>query len=216
MMEFTQAEILGVLATVAKTLIILVGAVLMAIDDRIPHGVLHVPGGSWSTMLERSSNWSQFEVLMSATVPSPADRQVLYAASQLFWDVADPALHTEQLKNRSVLWQGSVGDEQVPNLTTELVAGAAGATLLSPSPRNSEGIAQSAGPLRGPALSWFDPGLGEPPLTNRPADVSGAHSSPRLWPGQQAQTLEFLEVEDPGRVEHFCGTAPCTASNRGG
>ena len=30
MMEFTQAEILGVLATVAKTLIILVGAVLMA------------------------------------------------------------------------------------------------------------------------------------------------------------------------------------------
>ena len=30
MMEFTQAEALGVLATAAKTLIILVGAVLMA------------------------------------------------------------------------------------------------------------------------------------------------------------------------------------------
>jgi hypothetical protein len=167
-------------------------------------------------MLERSSNWSQFELLMSSTVPSPGDRQVLYAASQLFWDVADPALHTEELKTRSVLWQGSVGDEQVANLTTELVAGAAGATLLSPSPRDSEGIGQSMGPLNGPALVWFDPELGEPPLENRPAEVSGAHNSPRLWPGQQAQTLYFLGTDFPGTVEHFCGTAPCTASNTGG
>ena len=192
------------------------GAVLMAVDDSIPHGVLHVSGGSWSTMLERSSNWSQFELLMSSTVPSPGDRQILYAASQLFWDVADPALHTEQLKTRSVLWQGSVGDEQVPNMTTDLVAGAAGATLLSPSPRDSDGIAQEAGPLQGPALAWFDPELGVPPLTNRPAEVSGAHGSPRLWPGQHAQTLRFLATDTPGSVEHFCGTAPCTASNPGG
>jgi len=192
------------------------GAVLMAVEDSVQHGVLHVPGGSWSTMLERSSNWSQFELLMSAAVPSPGDRQVLYAASQLFWDVADPALHTDALLHRSVLWQGSVGDEQVPNLTTELVAGAAGATLLTPTPRDSEDIAQSAGPLQGPALVWFDPEVGEPPLTNRPAETSGAHHNPRLWPGQHAQTLRFLDPDDPGVVEHFCGSSPCSASNPGG
>jgi len=191
------------------------GATLMAVEDTVPHGVLHVPGGSWSTMLERSSNWSQFELLMEHGVPSPADRQVLYAASQLFWDVADPALHTAALTHRSVLWQGSVGDEQVPNLTTELVAGAAGATLLSPTPRDSAEIDQGRGPLTGPALVWFDPEVAEPPLTNRPAETSGAHHNPRLWAGQNSQTVRFLDADDPGIVEHFCGEAPCSQSNPG-
>lgn len=191
------------------------GATLFAVDDTLPHGVFHVGGSSWSTMLERSSNWSQFEVLMEGSVPSPADRQVLYAASQLYWDVADPALHADALASRSVLWQGSVGDEQVPNLTTDLVAGAAGATLLGPSPRLAAGWTEAEGPVSGPAVAWFDPLVGEPPVENRPAEVSGAHSLPRLWPGQHAQTLRFLDPSDPGVVEHTCGTAPCTADNPG-
>ncbi len=191
------------------------GATLFAVDDTIPHGVFHVGGSSWSTMLERSSNWVQFERLMEGSVPSPADRQVLYAVSQLFWDSADPALHTDALVSRSVLWQGSVGDEQVPNLTTDLIAGATGATLLGPSPRVAEGFAATDGPFFGPAVSWFDPMVGEPELSNRPAEVTGAHSIPRLWDGQHAQTVHFLDAESPGEVIHTCGTAPCTADNPG-
>jgi len=191
------------------------GATLFAVDDTIPHGVLHVGGGSWSTMLERSSNWSQFEVLLGQSVASPGDRQILYAASQLFWDSADPALHTAALRDRSVLWQGSVGDEQVPNLTTDLVAGAAGAVLLGPSPRIGAGWTEAVGPLPGPAIAWYDPELGEPPLENRPPEVSGAHGSPRLWDGQHQQTIRFLDPSDPGWAEHTCGDAPCTASNPG-
>lgn len=189
------------------------GATLFAVDDTLEHGVFHVGGASWSTMLERSSNWTQFERLMSGPIPSPGDRQVLYAASQLFWDTADPALHTDALRTRSVLWQGSVGDEQVPNLTTDLVAGAVGATLLAPTPRTPGGQTAATGPLSGPAVSWFDPQVGTPPLENRPAEVTRAHSIPRLWAGQQAQTLRFLDPADPGVVIHPCGDAPCTADN---
>ncbi|HCH62780.1 MAG: hypothetical protein CL927_07855 [Deltaproteobacteria bacterium] len=191
------------------------GATMFAVDDTIPHGVFHVGGSSWSTMLERSSNWRQFEQMMEYAVDSPSDRQLLYAASQLFWDAADPALYAEALSTRSVLWQGSVGDEQVANLTTDLLTAAVGAELLAPSPRVPDGFTETGGPLTGPAVAWYDPELGTPPMENRPAEVTGAHSVPRLWPGQHRQTLRFLDPVDPGIVEHLCGELPCTAQNPG-
>jgi hypothetical protein len=45
--------------------------------------------------------------------------------------------------------------------------------------------------------------------------VTGAHDAPRHWEGQQAQVLRFLDSEDPGVVEHYCGDAVCSASNTG-
>lgn len=191
------------------------GATYMALDDTMPHGVLHVGGSAWSTMLERSSNWTQFEVLVGAGIPSPADRQLLYAASQLFWDQADPAGYAGDLAGRSVLWQESMGDEQVPNITTESIARGAGATLLTPAVEAPWGLSAADGPLAGPVLAQFDPQVGRPPQENRPADVSGAHGGPRHWDGTLQQSLRFLDPDDPGVVDHYCGDAACTASNPG-
>ena len=191
------------------------GAVLMAVDPEIPHGVLHVGGSTWSTMLERSSNWPTFEELASFAHESPADRQLLYAASQLFWDEADPASFAVELQGRSVLWQESIGDEQVPNLTTESLARGAGATLLTPAVTAVHGLATGAAPLQGPVLAQFDPQVGLPAEQNRPAEVSGAHGAPRHWNGTIEQTLRFLDPVDPGVVEHFCGEQACAADNPG-
>lgn len=191
------------------------GAVLMAVDPAIPHGVLHVGGSTWSTMLERSSNWPQFEALVSRGIPSPRDRQLLYALSQLFWDEADPAGFAEDLRDRSALWQESMGDEQVPNITTESLMRGVGATLLQPAVELPPAITAADGPLTGPAFAQFDPELGRPDMVNRPAPVTGAHGTPRQWEGAILQTLRFLDPSDPGVVQHFCGDAPCTASNTG-
>ncbi|MCB9777014.1 MAG: hypothetical protein H6742_00455 [Alphaproteobacteria bacterium] len=191
------------------------GATFLALDPAVPHGVLHVGGSTWSTMLERSSNWPQFEILVADGIPSPADRQLLYAASQLFWDQADPAGYVDDLAGRSVLWQESMGDEQVPNITTESIARGAGATLLQPSVSDPWALDPGDGPLTGPAVAQFDPQVGRPPQENRPAEVSGAHATPRTWEGAIAQSLRFLDPDVPGVVEHFCGDAPCTADNTG-
>jgi hypothetical protein len=191
------------------------GAVLFAHQDVLPHGVFHVGGSTWSTMLERSSNWSQFEPLVVAGVPSPADRQLLYAASPLFWDPVDPASYAADLAGRSVLWQEAIHDEQVPNLSTELLARAAGATLRGPAVTAPWGIPAGDVPGAGPALTQFDPEVAAPPAANRPAPTTGAHSIPRLWGGAAAQAARFLDPVDPGVVLHFCGDAPCTASNPG-
>lgn len=191
------------------------GAVLLALDPAIPHGVLHVGGSTWSTMLERSSNWPVFEDLVAYGHHSPADRQLLYALTQLFWDQVDPASYVDELSGRSLLWQESIGDEQVPNLTTESLARGVGATLLAPSVSPVHGLDSAEGPVWGPALVQFDPQVGLPPDQNRPAPVSGAHGAPRLWNGTMEQVLHFLDPTTPGEVLHFCGQSPCAADNPG-
>jgi hypothetical protein len=191
------------------------GAVMMANNPYIDHGVLHVGGGVWSTLLERSSHWPTFEVLVAYSIPSPAERQLVYSLSQLFWDVSDPASFVSQLSGRSVLWQEAIGDEQVPNITTEILARGAGAPLMSPSATSPPLFSSVESPTAGPVLVQFDPDLGVPPEGNRPAVVTGAHDAPRLWEGQQAQVLRFLDPVDPGVVEHYCGDAVCSSANTG-
>jgi hypothetical protein len=190
------------------------GAVVQAIDPSFRAAVLHVGGSTWSTMLERSSNWPVFEDLLVAGVPSPRDRQLGYALSQLYWDPVDPAGYVAELRQRSVLWQEAIGDDQVPNLTTETLMRGVGAPLLEPAVSVPVGIASSATPIA-PAWSQLDPELGIPPDVNRPAPKTGAHGEPREWEGTKEQVLRFLDPEDPGVIEHFCGEAPCSASNPG-
>ena len=191
------------------------GAVMLANQDRISHGVLHVGGAAWSTMLERSSNWSQFEPLVADGVPDPADRQLLFAVSQLFWDPADPAAHAAGLRGRELLWQVALHDEQVPNRTTELLGRAVGLTVAEPAPAETWGLESGPLPVPLPAMTWFDPEAPPPPESNRPAPVTRAHSDPRLWDGAKLQTIRFLQADDPGVVAHYCGDAPCSASNTG-
>jgi hypothetical protein len=188
------------------------GAVTIANQDTIGRAVFNVGGADWSTMLERSSNWPTFELQVERGIGDPWDRQILYATSQMLWDPVDPASYVEDLADRSVVWQESIGDEQVPNLTTELLMRGVGATLGTPSVTTPLDIPTAATPLAGPAIMQFDPEVGLPEETNRPAEVSGAHGAIRLFEGCRQQTLTFLTE---GVVEHYCGSEPCSASNPG-
>lgn len=191
------------------------GAVFMANQDVVQHGVLHVGGSAWSTMLERSSNWSTFEDLVVPGIPSAWERQLYYAVSQLSWDYADPATYAVELQDASVLWQISVGDEQVPNMTSDLLTRGAGATQVEPLLYVVDGLESGATPLSGPAVAQFDPERSMPEAANRPGEVSGAHGAIRHYWGTALQTERFLRPSDPGVVEHFCGDAPCAQSNQG-
>ncbi|MSQ03028.1 MAG: hypothetical protein EXR71_14260 [Myxococcales bacterium] len=188
------------------------GAVTLANQDVVSRGVLHVGGAAWATMLERSSNWPPFDIVVTRTFPDPWDRQLLYATTQLYWDSVDPATYADRLAGGTWLWQQSMGDEQVPNVTTELLARSVGLPLGTPAVTTPLGLAPSAMPLTGAALTQFDPEVEPPDATNRPASRSGAHAAPRMWEGTQAQAAHFLRT---GEVAHFCGEAPCSASNPG-
>jgi len=189
------------------------GAVQVGSGAPLDAAVLHAGGGQWSTMLERSTQWPAFELFVEEGIPDPADRQLLYAAAQLFWDPVDPIAWTDGLMDATVLWQESLGDEQVPNQTTRTLARSAGAEAFGPVVEAPWGLA----PYAGGATVWtqYDPQVGIPADVNRPPDNSHAHSIPRTWPGEHAQVARFLDPDDPGVVENYCGGQPCTATNPG-
>jgi hypothetical protein len=192
------------------------GAVLSAqADSPLIASVLQVPGGFWSTMLERSMHWNTFEPLVNDTIEDPFDRQLLYAASQWFWDAVDPAAWAPRLDGRLVLLQESYGDEQVPNLTTRALARSAGLPQLFPAVEAVPGLAIADLGAPGSAYVQLDPEKAMPPVGNRPSPRTEAHDLPRAFPGTLRQILDFLDTASPGTRTHACGDAPCSASNPG-
>ncbi len=192
------------------------GTLFTGLGAPVDQSVLHVPGSMWSTMLERSSNFTLLEGPLVVRVTDPWDRQRLYAWTQLHWDQADPmcAAVTWPADAAPILLQESLHDEQVPNLTTRAMArtlhlGRAG-LVTEP----AWGIESIPTPTEPGTSAWVqhDPEKPAPEDSNRPAEVTLAHDTPRHWPAVQTQILRFL---DDAVVEHPCGDAPCTASTAG-
>jgi hypothetical protein len=190
------------------------GMVTLANQDELELAVLHVGGSDWSTMLERSSNWPPFEQGVSRTMPDAWDRQVAYAASQLWWDAVDPASYADDLRGRGFLWHESIHDQQVPNLTSELFYRSAGVPLATPLVTAPPGIDTLPLPAAGPIFVQFDPQVAAPEAANRPAADTGAHEAPRTWEGTTLQTMHYFT--SGGEVAHYCGGAACAEDNQGG
>lgn len=186
------------------------GATLFANSEVLDAAALHVPGSTWATMLERSWHWGTFEEFVQDAMPDPAERQLTYAWSQLLWDPVDPMEHHEALMGRSVLWQVSQGDEQVPDFTAAALARSVGATLMVPSPWEPWGLATAEAPLGPgqPTLTVFDGGFPDPSPDNRPAEESGAHDGIRRTPQVVDQLEAFFEPGAEGTVINPCG-GPC-------
>jgi hypothetical protein len=194
------------------------GGVVMALSEVLEHGILQVGGAPWTTMLERSSNWSEYTVIINSFVEDPVERQMLYAVSQMLWDPVDPVTHTEGLRDRSILMQESVGDAQVPNIATELWARSVGLPLVGPVSRHPAFIEEVEGPL-GPdasALFIYDAMVHEscgemPPAANVPAEDNCAHGIIRKTEAHMQQMEAFFAEGAEGTIIHppACGAGPC-------
>lgn len=188
----------------------ILGAVTVAQTERVDHAVLHVGGGAWSTTFPRSANWEDFEGLVEEGISSPADRQLLYAMMQLYWDPVDSMSYVEDLQDRSLILQMSVNDDEVTNFGTTMLAGSAGWSSLDGVQPDFPAL---AAPAQGPVLVSYDPELGDPDIGNQPSERTGAHREPRMWESAKLQSIHFL-VEQPGEVENFCVDALCTPEDR--
>ena len=190
----------------------IMGGVTVANVPELEHSVFHVGGGAWSMTFPRSANWDEFEDLVSNGISESHDRQLSYAMVQMYWDPVDPVSWGEELAGRSILLQETMLDDEVSNLGTDVLARSARWPVMAPYAELSEGL-DSIETDVGPAIVQYDPELGDPTNGNAPCSVTGAHREVRTWESAKLQMLTFLDPQDFGRIEHYCGAEVCGPDN---
>ena len=192
------------------------GNTLMALSPDIQRGVLGVPGGIYSLMLTRSTDFKSFKAIMDQTYPSQYDQEVMLALAQSLWDFSDPISfvgHTlkdpfnddagNPMKDKHILMQVGVGDGQVPNVSAETIARTAGLQMLSPGVKTIYGLPMAAAPLDSAYTLWEVHANPLPDGTNvPPAHDNCTHEAVRRIPEAIEQKRRFLRPG--GKVEQTC------------
>jgi hypothetical protein len=190
------------------------GGTFMALSPDVERGVLNVPGCQWSLMIYRSTQFSPLYPLLNAILPDPLDRQLLVAASQSEWDHSDPASFAPHLirdplpgvRPKRVILQEAIGDSQVPNMATRVLAraiGLQGFGLVEP----VYGIEEAQGPLDSAYTQWDTHRTPLPPAENVPPPVdNGAHGAIQGLPALNQQLRLFFRPD--GLAVNTC-EGPC-------
>jgi hypothetical protein len=194
------------------------GSSFISISPDIARAAFGVPGSTWSAMISRSVVFPPIRVFIQPHYPDPLDFLFGIVAIQARFDHSDPAnlsrlMFREPLPDappgRLVVLQESIGDSQVPNLTTEILARAMGVKVLTPSVTEVFGVEPVSSPTTSSALAQYrmdafdDP---EPPEQNiPPAEDNGVHHDMNFLPNVHQQILSLWLQ---GEVRQFCD-GPC-------
>ncbi len=195
----------------------ILGGPFMAISTDIERGVLNVPGGAWSLMITRSSNWSGYSVIMNAGYPDKLDQQIVLVLLQTVWDISDPVAFAPKIIRdplpgtpaKKILYQMAVNDAQVPMESTEKMARGMGLPLIVPSVRDVYGLEEVTEAES--ALTIWDENVTPMPIENLPpTETNETHGSIRDLPELKAQIDDFLFGD--GIIRNTCG-GPCNYVN---
>ncbi|MCL4448599.1 MAG: hypothetical protein M1483_04025 [Actinobacteria bacterium] len=203
----------------------LMGGALAAISPEFTRAVLGVPSMDYAILLNRSSDFAPFFVIIDHTYPDKATQQIIFDLLQMLWDRAETDGYAENITANflpgtpphKVLLEMAFGDHQVANVSTYTEARTLGARMYVPGlapgrmPSNPFfGISPiSSYPYSGnAALVVWDSGVPPPPLSNTPpTEGQDPHDTiPRAVPSAWDQIVTFLQT---GQVINVCGNAPC-------
>jgi hypothetical protein len=196
----------------------IMGTTVMAYEPTITRGVLGVAAANYSTLLERSADWSTYRAILASAYPDPLDVTLAVSLFQMRWDkvegsgVANSVLAgtSTGVPPKQVLVQIALGDEQVPNLGSYWLARTMRLPILGPTPTAPWGLAVQPSPLPGgSAMVIMDGGAPSPPVTNLPATSLGMHNLTRKQPATRRQIKAFFET---GQIVNECdGACVCQA-----
>jgi hypothetical protein len=200
----------------------IMGGALTALAPDFTKAVLGVPGGNYSTLLNRSVDWEgAYGEIAYASYPDKIDQQLMFALVQMLWDRAETNgyaafMGDDPLPNtpaHQVLFHVAWADHQVANVAAEVDARTMGARLLSSSLADGRHWADVSGQRLfgledfdqpdegeraahdGSALVYVDSGNAMPPHGNvPPRDGSDPHGDPRNDAHAHEQRLRFFET----------------------
>jgi hypothetical protein len=195
------------------------GLTIMSTSPSFTRGVLVVPGGGWTHMLQRAVQWNEFAAVLEGGYDGPLEMQLVMSLMQPMFDRADSLNYVSRLVDDRfdgrtdvrVTLHEAVEDSQVANLVTDWVARTAGVSLVTPSPRDIWGLETVEAP--GPdgtdvagAMFVYDMQLPPNPEGNVPPPVdNGAHRDLRDQVSYFEQVGAFLET---GAIVQVCD-GPC-------
>lgn len=178
------------------------GASYMALTQEVQRGVLAVPGQPYCLMLPRSVHFDPFWAIIKG-VFQPLDTQLLLGVAQMLWDRAEPTGYSDSIVSdplpgtppHEVLLIEAIGDHQVPNLSSEVMARAIGVPHIQPGNRTLWGLDGAASPVVGSAFVDLDYGLPPVPTINQPMrEGSDPHGKPFENMPVIQMAVEFLQT----------------------
>jgi len=191
------------------------GSSFVAMSPRVTRAVLDVPGCGWLNMLTRSTHWNKISPVVDFHYPDPLLKQIGIALLQALFDLSDPVNLTVHLykspledapAGRALLLHEAIGDSQVPNLASEMLARAIGASIMEPSVYPVPGLPAVTSPTTEPVLVQILMGdLAEanpPPETNvPPASDNGTHGAVSFLDHVMGDSFHFLQT---GEARQSC------------
>lgn len=193
------------------------GSSFISLSPDIARAAFGVPGSTWSAMIPRSSVFPPIKALLKPHYPDPLDFLFGITLIQARFDYSDPANVTRLMfreplpdapPGRLCVLQTAIGDSQVPNITTDILARAMGIKQMVPAVYDVFGLEQAQSPTTDSVLAQYrmenfdDPA---PPKENLPPEADNqVHHGMNFLPNvhQQIFTL-WLQ----GEVRQFCDGA---------
>lgn len=136
------------------------GSSLFSVSRHIRRAVVAVPGGSWSNLLPRSTVYGPIKTFIDVRYPDPLLQAQFISLLQGRFDHTDGVnlaalAFREPLSDapmgRRLILQEAIGDCQVPNHASRILARAFGARQLNPSTELVFGLTPATSPVEAPA-----------------------------------------------------------------
>lgn len=191
------------------------GGAYMSLATETTRGVLGVGAANYSTLLQRSGDFSQYQYFFDQHYQNPYDRALVFPIIQQLWDRGEPNGYESHLiadplpgtPAKKILMQIGLHDSQVPNLATEIQARSLGIPMPAPSAWPLFQVPEMTAPFDGSAMVPYDVSATPEPLTNTPPLFdNGVHEAIRRLDAAQSQIDAFLRPD--GVVQNFCD-GPC-------
>lgn len=179
----------------------IMGNTFMAYDPNLTRGVLAVPGGNWSMLLERSTAWALLLGIHQGSYRDPAVQQLdLALAFGMGMEAVDPMTTAAHVLRdplpgtpaKSILMWYALGDSLVTNISTEMLARTMQIPLLGPTVKTPFGLELVTDPQPSGLTIYDEKRQPQPYETNQPQEDNGTHSGVNRQPAIMRQLQRFL------------------------
>ncbi len=194
------------------------GGVYMAVSTDVTRGLLGEPGAPYSMLLDRSTDFSGFFIILKGYYPRALDIQFGIDLIQQLWDRAEPGGYVSYISNdmfpntpaHNILIHTAIGDHQVTPLGAHFIARTVGAQNLMSVNREIYGVPDAPSGFTGNGMCEWDFGLPVAPITNIPDELGpDPHDTLRTFWQAQDMADQFFRT---GIINQTCGASgPCQA-----